>query len=206
MQGYNAKRAALSALAARQGGYFTARQALTAGYGYPQQHYHVSAGNWERVARGIFRLRDFPLPERGDLITLSLISHDRSGQPQAVVSHETALMLHDLGDANPSRIHLTVAPGFRRAMPPGVVVHHGRLGPTDWEEHEGYRVTAPLRTLCDIAASPTSWPLLDAAVEDALRRGVVRPRQLLHVVVPADAYSRLVAAVAAAEERAGAER
>jgi predicted transcriptional regulator of viral defense system len=204
MQGYTAKRIALAALAARQGGYFTARQALANGYMYPQQHYHISVGNWERVARGVYRLRDFPQPERGDLITLSLLSHDRTGQPQAVVSHETALMLHDMGDANPARVHLTVAPGFRRQMPAEVILHRDRLEQKDVEEHDGFLVTTPLRTLCDIAASPTSWPYLDAAVRDALRRGMVRRRQLLSAAVSADAHSRLVAAVAAAEEKAGA--
>lgn len=202
MQGYNARRAALAALAARQGGYFTARQAIAAGYGYPQQHYHISTGSWERVARGVFRLRDFPPPERGDLIMLSLLSHDRLGQPQAVVSHETALALHDLGDANPARVHLTVPRGFRRAMASGVALHFGRLESADWEEHDGYRVTTPLRTLCDIAASSASWPYLDAAVRDALRKGVVRRRQLLNAPVSADAHDRLAAAVARAEEQA----
>ena len=67
MSGYNAKRAALAAVAAQQSGYFTARQALAAGYGYPQQHYHVSTGSWERVARGIYRLRDYPLPDQATL-------------------------------------------------------------------------------------------------------------------------------------------
>jgi predicted transcriptional regulator of viral defense system len=204
MRGYSAKRAALAAEAARQGGYFTARQATAVGYLYPQQHYHVSTGNWERVERGVYRLRDFPLAERGDLIILSLLSHDRAGQPQVVVSHETALMLHDLGDANPGRIHLTTPPGFRRQMPSGVTLHHGRLDQNDWEERDGFRITTPLRTLCDIAASPQAWPYLDAAVRDALRLGMVRASQLLSAPVSMDAHSRLAAAVAAAQEKAGA--
>lgn len=204
MSGYSAKRAALASVAAWQGGYFTARQALAAGYLYPQQHYHVSAGNWERVARGVYRLRDYPQPERGDLITLSLLSHDGASQPQAVVSHETALMLHDLGDANPARVHLTAAPGFRRQVPSDVILHRAHLSPNDWEERDGFRVTTPLRTLLDIAADSMSWPLLDAAVRDALRRGIVRRQQLLSAMTPNDAHTRLVAAVTAAEEKAGA--
>lgn len=192
---YRAKREALVAIAARQHGYFTARQALLAGYAYPRQHYHVQTGDWERVARGVFRLRDYPLPERDDLIVLSLLSHDRSGQPQAVFSHETALALHDLSDVNPARIHLTAPPGFRRHLPAGLVIHRGLIPEQDIEEREGYRVTTPLRTLTDIAASPASWPALEPAVRDALRRGVVRRRQLLDVAVPQDVHARLVAAV-----------
>ena len=200
------KRAALVALATQQGGYLTARQALGVGYAYPRQHYHVQSGDWERVARGVFRLRDYPLPEREDLIVLSLLSHDRSGQPQAVFSHETALALHDLGDVNPARVHLTVPSDFRRQLPDGVVIHRGVVPPDDWEERDGYRVTTPLRTLTDIAATPVSWPSLEPAVRDALRTGMVRRRQLLEAKLQEEARVRLVAAVDAldaAEQKAG---
>jgi predicted transcriptional regulator of viral defense system len=199
MTRYTERRTALVAIAARQHGYFTAHQALLAGYAYPRQHYHVHAGDWERIARGIFRLRDYPLPEREDLIVLSLMSHDRSGQPQAVFSHETALALLDLGDANPARIHLTVPPGFRRALPSEFAVHRGIIPPHDWEERDGYRITTPVRTLMDIAATPASWPVLESAVRDALRTGMVRRRQLLEVELPQDAHARLVAAADRAE-------
>lgn len=86
---YSDTKRALYAIADGQCGFFTAQQALAIGYAYPEQHYHVAHGNWERVARGVFRLHEYPLPEREDLIVLSLMSHGRSGQPQAVVSHET---------------------------------------------------------------------------------------------------------------------
>lgn len=196
-------RRALHGRASSQAGYFTAKQALAVGYAYPEQHYHVLQGNWERVARGVFRLRDYPLPEREDLIVLSLMSHVRSGQPQAVVSHETALALHDLSDANPARVHLTVPSGFRRQLPPEVHLHRALLRPADWEEREGYRVTTPLRTLLDIAESPTSWPYLDAAVRDASRRGLVRRRHLLEALVSPSARDRLATAVEAAEAKTG---
>lgn len=207
MAGYRDRRDALVAAASQQGGYFTAHQALLAGYAYPRHHYHVHSGNWERIARGIFRLRDYPLPEREDLIVLSLMSHDRLDQPQAVFSHETALALHDLSDANPARIHLTVPPGFRRQLPSGIVIHRGIVPDGEWEEHEGYRVTTPLRTLIDIATNPASWPSLESAVRDALRRGLVRRRQLLEAGLVEDTRARLVAAVdvaEAAEQKAGA--
>lgn len=210
MASYKTAQRALYAIADEQGGYFTAQQALSVGYAYPEQHYHVTHGNWERVARGIFRLCDYPLPEREDLIVLSLMSHDHSGQPQAVFSHETALALHDLSDANPARIHLTVPPRFRRQLPSGLVVHRGTVPAKDWEERDGYCVTTPLRTLADIATTPASWPSLEPAVRDALRGGLVRRRQLLEAALPQDAHARLVAAmetvdaVEAAEQRAGA--
>ncbi|HEX5548914.1 MAG TPA: type IV toxin-antitoxin system AbiEi family antitoxin domain-containing protein [Ktedonobacterales bacterium] len=188
--------------AAQQVGYFTAHQALGAGYSYPRHHYHVQTGAWERITRGIYRLHDYPLPEREDLIVLSLMSHNRAGQPEAVFSHETALALHGLGDANPARIHITVPPHFRRKLPTGVVVHRGDVPSGDWEERDGYRVTTPLRTLIDIAGDSASWPYLEAAVRDALHRGMVRRGQLQSAMTSDEAHTRLLAALAVADEKA----
>ena len=169
---------ALYPLAAAQGGYFTAAQARQAGYAYSQQHFHVVRGNWLKVDRGIFRLRDFPAGEREDLIRWSLWSRDQRGAPQVVVSHETALAVHELSDVMPAQVHLTAPPRFRKPAPPGCVLHKAVLLPADVESRTGYRVTTPLRTLLDVADSPLSQEHLDKAVRDALARGLVR-RHLL---------------------------
>lgn len=174
-------------------------QAKECGYSYQSQHYHAASGNWMRVANGIYRLRDFPTQPWEELIILTLRSRNRAGQPQAVVSHETALAIHEISDANPAKIHLTVPPGFRKAMPPAVILHHSVLAARDWEEHSGYRVTTPLKTLVDIAASSESWPFLDGAVRDALHAGLVRKKQLLAVEGPDEMRARLRAATDAAE-------
>jgi predicted transcriptional regulator of viral defense system len=191
----------LSTIAQDQGGYFTAQQALAAGYTYPEQHQHVEHGNWVRVKRGIYRIRDYPSTSRDDLIVLSLQSSNRSGEPQAVVSHESALAVHDLSDANPARIHLTVPPGFRKRMPHQVALHKAHLSKKDWEEHDGYRVTTPLRTILDIANTPAGWPYLADAVYDALHRGMVRPSQLLLAEGSDQVKTWLRSAVEAAEQR-----
>ena len=169
---------ALYQIAASQGGYFTAAQAREAGYTYRQQHYHSSRGNWLRVDRGLFRLRDFPPGEREDLIRWSLWSRDQKGVPQAIVSHDTALTVHDLSDVMPVRVHLTVPRGFRKRVPAGCVLHHDSLVEEEIEARPGYSVTTPLRTLIDVAGSALSQEHLDAAVKEALERGLVR-RSLL---------------------------
>ncbi|GJQ28338.1 MAG: hypothetical protein HBSAPP03_02220 [Phycisphaerae bacterium] len=46
----------LTALAATQGGYFTAKQAEEAGYDFPHLVYHLKAGNFERAGQ---RVREF---------------------------------------------------------------------------------------------------------------------------------------------------
>lgn len=176
---YNANFSALLTLVAEQGGYFTAQQARAIGYGYDDQHYHVAQGHWFRLARGLYRLQGYPQPAAWDLIELTLLSADRTGVPQLVFSHETALVLHDLSEVNPAELHATVPPGFRKRLPLEVLLHHALLSEDEWEAREGYRVTTPLRTLLDIAASPKSWPFLEDAVRQALTRGLVRRSQLL---------------------------
>jgi predicted transcriptional regulator of viral defense system len=164
-------RRALQALAVVQGGYFTAKQALEAGYSYSHLAYHLKSSNFERAGQGLYRLPGVPLSEHDDLVQLALWSRDRRDIPQAVASHETALALHSLSEIIPPSIHLTV--------PRGVVLHKARLAPPDVEEREGFRVTTPLCTLLDVAAATTvSREQLAKAVADALERGLVRQSQL----------------------------
>lgn len=186
-------------IAAAQGGYFTAAQALQAGYAYSQQHFHRQRGNWLQIERAIFRLRDFPPAEHEDLIRWSLWSRDQKGAPQAVVSHDTALTLHELSDVMPARVHLTVPPGFRKKHPPGCVLHKASLATEEIETRTGYRVTRPLRTLLDVAASPLSQEHLERAVHDALERGMVRHRSLETAACAPMARQRLDRALATAE-------
>jgi predicted transcriptional regulator of viral defense system len=189
---------ALYQIAAAQGGYFTAAQAKQVGYAYSQQHFHVSRGNWLKIDRGLFRLRDFPPGEREDLIRWSLWSRDQKGIPQAVVSHETALTVHALSDVMPSQVHLTVPKRFRKKVPSGCVLHKANLVADDIEPRNGYRVTTPLRTLLDVACHPLSQEHLNRAVRDALERGLVRRRLLETTPCPSRVRHRLDEALVAA--------
>lgn len=164
----------LAALAHEQGGYFTAKQAREAGYGYTHLDYHESAGNFERVAHGLYRLPTVPPADHDDLIRLALWSRNQTDAPQSVVSHESALVLHELSELLPRQVHLTVPPKFRKPAPTGVVLHKAELAAGDVEERAGFRVTTPLRTLLDVAANGLSQEQLDKAVADALARGLVR--------------------------------
>ncbi len=163
----------LFAIAARQSGYFTAAQALDAGYSYPAQGYHAKRGNWLRVDRGIYRFPEWPTGPRDDLVRWSLWSRGR-----AVVSHETALSVHELGDVDPARVHLTAPPNFRQKNP-GVVIHRADLAPRDVQEHEGFRVTTPLRSLLDVAAGELDLDQLGQGIAEALARGMTTRRALL---------------------------
>src|SRR2546430_9038395 len=86
-----------------QQGFFTTKQAIRGGLAEKTHAYHVKAGNWIRVHRGIYRLADFPPAERPDLMLWYLWSQNRREIPEGTYSHETALSLHELSDIMPSK-------------------------------------------------------------------------------------------------------
>ena len=164
-----------------QGGFFTTHQARDAGYEDNVHPYHVRSGNWVREIRGVYRLAQFPLPTRPDLILWALWSRNRRNEPQGVFSHTTALTLHELSDAMPAKLDMTVPPGFQRmaTIPEVLRLHRARLGERDVETIDGVRVTTPLRTLIDVIVDGAIAPELQVqAVDHALRRGLVMRRQL----------------------------
>ncbi|GIL29458.1 type IV toxin-antitoxin system AbiEi family antitoxin domain-containing protein [Actinocatenispora comari] len=168
-------KATLWSVAAAQRGYFTAAQALESGYSHQSQRYNAEQGNWRRVDRGIYRFREFdalPSDEDDHLARWELWSKGR-----AVVSHETALAVHDLGTANPARIHLTVPPGFRMRND-ALVLHQAVLNANEIEQRQGYKVTTPVRSIAECAAAQVDQDVLDSAVAEALERGVVSRRRL----------------------------
>lgn len=167
----------LYAVAEAQQGYFTAKQASDAGFDPRNHPYHVNAGNWVRERRAIYRLARFPPADRPDLILWSLWSMGRKNSTPGVFSHETALAIHELSDAMPAKLHLTVPTGFRRMAPTpkGLVLHLGVLNKQDVELRQGYLVTRPLRTLADLVEEGRLSPdLIQQAARQALDRGLVR--------------------------------
>lgn len=160
-------------IASSQAGYFTARQANSAGYYKRLQHYHRERGNWLMIERGIFRLRNFPESHWEDLVRWSLWSRNQKGEFQAVISHESAAMFHELADYLPMKVHLTVPSGFRKRIPEGCVLHRGTLQPEETESQEGFRVTTPFRTLQDLVRQAGERERLLQAMDEAARRGLI---------------------------------
>ena len=158
--------------------------------------YHVKSENIQRVGHGLYRLPSIAPSEYDDLIRLSLWSRNRNDEPQAVISHETALGIHGLGGLLPSRIHLTVCLSFRKNAPNGCILHRAVVGPDNMEQREGFRVTTPLRTLLDVSVeSSVSRDQLIRIVAQSLREGLVRRTKLLVALKGHAAEARLAAAV-----------
>jgi len=181
--------AQLYAIAESQDGYFTMAQALGSGFARSTHSYHVKVGNWIREHRGIYRLKRFPATATGHLVLWSLWSRDHLGRPQGVYSHTTALALRDLSDANPTKIHMTVPPTFRRnsATPSVLVLHKARLASQSIVSERGYAVTTPMRAILDAAASGDADPdMLRQALTEGQRRGLITRREIKHAVTSED--------------------
>ena len=172
-------------LAESQGGYFTTKQAAALGYSSSKRIYHVRAGNWLREYRGIYRLARFPEPERPDLILWWLWSRDRSDHPTGVFSHQTALSLQDLTDANPARLDLTVPKDFRRnaPIPKALRLHHAEVSSKDQEVLYGVPVTNALRAILDVweEGSLARSTIREAFIE-AMKRGRITKTQVAAVL------------------------
>jgi len=167
---------ALFATASEQAGYFTAAQARTAGYSWPLLSYHAKQGRFARVARGLYRLRDYPSSPREELIAAWLRL-----APDAAVSHESALELLDLSDVIPGSIHLTVPRARRKlARQPGVTTHTTTrpLEAGDVITREGVRLTAPARTIVDVAESGVAPEQVVRATRQAIERGLTTRARL----------------------------
>jgi hypothetical protein len=92
-----------------------------------------------------------------------------------VVSHESALAIHELSDVNPARVHITLptAVRIRRDVPKGIVIHYADLAPEDLERVEGVPVTTPERAIRDAHASHVGNGVVAEAIADGGRSGAL---------------------------------
>jgi predicted transcriptional regulator of viral defense system len=170
-------------LAAGQAGYFTAAQARGLGYSARSLVHHVAAGHFERVSRGFYRLVGVPADPNEDVVAawLKFASH------RAVVSHDTALALYDLAPSRAHEIHLTVPREQRprSTQTAGGVRLHTTIVPLRRDEvakRFGVEITAPARTLADVADVGVEPSVVIEATARALATGLVTAGELREAV------------------------
>lgn len=99
----------------------------------------------------------------------------------AVISHESALELHDLSDVIPDAVHVTVPRserGLRRRE--GVQIHTADQPPAKKEIQsiDGLPVTEPARSIVDALDAGAQPEQIELAIRQALDRGLTTPRRL----------------------------
>lgn len=133
-------------------------------------------GTLERAARGLYRFKAIPYSNRDQLMEAALWPRRVRG----VLSHDTALELHDLCDINPSRIHITVPRRYRinREIPAAYAIHHRDLAGEDLAILEGLPTVTPRRAILDAIETHVDPKLMEQAIDTARRRGLVRGKDL----------------------------
>lgn len=157
-------------IASAQEGHFTTAQAASAGYSPQLLAKHLKNGRIARTRRSIYRVVHFPPGDHEDLVVVWLWSK-RLG----VFSHETALALHQLSDALPASIFMTLPSSWksrRLKIPRGVELHFADLT-ADMRMWTGpVVVTSPAQTAIDCAEARVSPEIVEQAIAEGLHRGL----------------------------------
>ena len=166
----------LFGIATEQAGYFTTAQARKSGFSSPLITHHAKSGRFVRVARGLYRLRDYPSSPREELLAAWLRL-----APEACVSHESALELLGLSDIMPDLIHLSVPRTRRKLLRRSGVALHTTTRPLDGSDvvaRDGMRLTGPARTIADVAEVGAAPEQVVRAARQAIDRGMTTPNRL----------------------------
>ncbi len=124
----------------------------------------------EHIGHGLYRMPMVPVTQL-DAYMEAVLWAGRRG----VLSHETALDLHELCDVNPSAIHLTVPGGFRtrKAVPVIYRLHRLDLDSAEIGWHEVIPIVTPERAILDGIDQALGWQLIDQAIDTARERGLI---------------------------------
>lgn len=166
------KQSKLIELSIGQGGYFTAKQALKLGYSYRAQSYYLETDHWVKADRALYRVNFLPYQKNDELIKAYFWSRDQNDIPQAVISHESAIMIHGLGEIIPKKIHLTVPKSFRKKPPSKYEIYKANISKNEIENKEFFKVTSPIRTIIDLTNKIDEDQLVKI-IEDSYHRGLI---------------------------------
>jgi predicted transcriptional regulator of viral defense system len=124
----------------------------------------------EKVGHGIYRFLHVPSTPMQSYMLATLWPSGRG-----VLSHDTALELHELCDINPDKIHLTLPPQYRPRRRGGenYVVHWGRLADEDLSWHEGVRIVTPAVAISQAMDCAVPSQLVSQSLEVAAKLGLI---------------------------------
>ena len=159
----------------QQHGLISRQQALAAGMSDKQIRWRISAGQWVRVTRGVYRHTSAPDTRIARLLAACL-AHG------ALASHRSAAALLGIDGFRLDCIELVVPRGRARPIK-GVILHQS----TQFDlakpiECQGVPCTRIDRTLLDVSAV-VSRARLDQAIDAVLRDGRLRIADLYRVLV-----------------------
>jgi len=161
---------AIATLATRQDGVVERRQLIALGLSAAAIDHRVRAGRLIVLHRGVYTVGHTALTDHGRM-RAGLIA----AGPTAVLSHRSAAALWKLIPSPPPFIEVTVTRRGPRTRP-GLVVHATRIAP-EVRTQDSLLLTAPLRTLVDLAPTQRSHEL-ERLCAEALFRKLVTQEQV----------------------------
>ena len=159
---------AVAAIAARQCGVVTTAQLQAAGLGRHAITHRVKEGRLHRLHRGVYLV--------GHALPVDL-AHEQAALlacPGAILGHRSAGALWTMPVRPGPEVELTLVGGSRTHRPGIRVYRVPELHPRDVRRHKGFPVTAPARTLLDLATVISPQALEQATAEAIARRLVSR--------------------------------
>jgi predicted transcriptional regulator of viral defense system len=135
----------------------------------------AARGFMDHIAYGVYRVHDVPASEY-DQFAEAVV---RVG-PDAYLSHDAVLALHDLAQVNPRRICVGTPHRVRSTWPDYLDVLHRALPEDDLTAYDGIPSATVARALIDCREFIMTDRLL-AAAEQAQQRGLLTRRQRLAV-------------------------
>lgn len=151
-------------------GFVTAAEARDLGIDPVRLRQMVRRGSFERVSRGVYRFTRAPGTRFDEYAAAALWPLQGA---RGVLSHETALDLHELCDVNPGRIDLTVPRAYRigaREIPERYRLHRRDLDPGEQTDLEGIPIVTPVRAILDAVELALRPTLVRQAIETLRRR------------------------------------
>lgn len=156
-------------------GYVTTQDAESIGVPPVELRKIAARGGLEHVAYGVYRFDDVPRTGRDQYMEAVL----RVG-PDAYLTQDAVLALHDLGLVNPRRIRVGTPRRARGQLPDHIEVIQERLDRADLTAYEGIPSATIGRALLDCRGIVMDERLVDAARE-AARQGLLRKSEVARV-------------------------
>jgi very-short-patch-repair endonuclease len=152
----------------------TREQLVSAGVGPSAIDRRLRNGKLVRIHDGVYGL-----PHTGDVPLSAETAALLAGGEGAMLSHHSAATLWKLRPGQARPIHVTIPVDRGRPAPHGVTLHRSRiLIPADIRLLDGLPVTAPARTLLDVAATLPDREVERLLYEALFARGIVTLGQI----------------------------
>ena len=156
-------------VAVDHGGYVT--PALVAPVGVPaiELRKMVSRGTLASAGHGVYRVPALPHDRFDEFILARLWAAGRG-----VISHDSALVVHELCDINPSQVHLTIPTSYRISRAGGnrYVIHRADLTDVEITRVDAVTATTITRTLHDAIDTVPAY-LVRQGIDTARQRGAI---------------------------------